>query len=99
MLAVVHEAWRCWHGDVAMAMVQVMHERPATWKKVRAVSQALAVRQERSYHLNDEDETEVEPENIAKGNHSPLTSAPGLSLPPLPPRVPLWQEPGAHHRG
>ena len=51
-----------------------MHERPASWKKLSAISQAsrhsgqLAVRQERSYHLNDEDETEVEPENIVKGN-------------------------------
>ena len=72
-------------------MVQVMHERPATWKKLSAVSQAsrcpgeLAVRQLRSYHLNDEDETEVEPDNIAKGKHSPLTSAPGVSLLSPPP--------------
>ena len=51
-----------------------MVERPATWKKLSAVSQAaaassgsMAVKMHRSYHLNDEDETEVEMENVAKG--------------------------------
>ena len=49
-------------------MCAVLHERPASWKKVSAVSQAqLAVIQQRTYHLNDEDETEVQPENIVKG--------------------------------
>lgn len=52
---------------------QVMVERPATWKKLSAVSQATAsngsmvVKMERTYHLNDEDETEVEMDNVAKG--------------------------------
>ena len=61
---------------VTMVIVtKVMHERPATWKKLSAISQAsgcpgqLGVRQERSYRLNDEDETEIEPDSIAKGNH------------------------------
>ena len=50
-----------------------MEERPASWKKLSAVSQAsanpgtMAVKMHRSYHLNDEDETEVDMENIAKG--------------------------------
>lgn len=50
-----------------------MEERPATWKKLSAISQAsanpgsMAVKMQRSYHLNDEDETEVEIENVAKG--------------------------------
>ncbi len=50
-----------------------MAEKPATWKKLSAISQAsanpgtMAVKMERSYHLNDEDETEVEMENVAKG--------------------------------
>jgi ATP-dependent DNA helicase 2 subunit 2 len=50
-----------------------MIERPASWKKLSAISLALAgtgsmaVKMERSHHLNDEDETEVEMENVAKG--------------------------------
>lgn len=50
-----------------------MVERPATWKKLSAISQAsknpdtMAVKMQRSYHLNDEDETEVDMENVAKG--------------------------------
>jgi len=50
-----------------------MCERPASWKKLSAISQAsampgtMAVKMERSYHLNDEDETEVEMENVVKG--------------------------------
>ena len=43
-----------------------MHERPATWKKLSAVSEA-AIQMLRSYYLNDE-ETEVEHDNIVKGN-------------------------------
>ena len=56
-----------------MLCFQVMVERPDTWKKLSAVSQAtanngtMAVKMPRSYHLNDEDETEVEMENIVKG--------------------------------
>ena len=50
-----------------------MEERPATWKKLSAISQVsanprtMAVKMHRSYHLNDDDETEVEMENVAKG--------------------------------
>ena len=50
-----------------------MEEKPPTWKKLSAVSQAsanpgtMAVKMQRSYHLNDEDETEVEMEHVAKG--------------------------------
>ena len=53
--------------------MQTMEERPASWKKLSAISQAsanpgsMAVKMQRSYHLNDEDETEVEIENVAKG--------------------------------
>ena len=56
-----------------------MHERPTTWKKLSAVSQASrcpgqqAVQMKRSYHCNDEDETEVEPDSIVKGNQRDLT--------------------------
>ena len=52
-----------------------MCERPASWKKLSAISQAsampgtMAVKMERSYHLDDEDETEVEMENVVKGEH------------------------------
>lgn len=52
---------------------RTMVERPASWKKLSAISQAsahpgsMAVRMQRSYHLTDEDETEVEMENVAKG--------------------------------
>ena len=50
-----------------------MNERPATWKKLSAISKSSAnpgtmgVRYERSYHLQDEDETEVEAEDAVKG--------------------------------
>lgn len=50
-----------------------MTERPDTWKKVSALSQAsasdgtMAVKLQRTYHRNDEDETEVEYDNVAKG--------------------------------
>lgn len=55
------------------SMPQTMEEKPSSWKKLSAVSQASAnpgtmdVKMHRSYHLNDEDETEVDMENIAKG--------------------------------
>lgn len=58
--------------------MQTMEERPASWKKVSAISQAsatpgsMAVKMHRSYHLNDEDETEVELDNVAKGK--PITT-------------------------
>ena len=50
-----------------------MVERPDTWKKLSAVSQAsacdgnMAVKLQRSYHRNDEDETEVDLDSVAKG--------------------------------
>ena len=50
-----------------------MLERPDTWKKLSALSQAsasdgsMAVKLQRTYHHNDEDETEVEWDNVAKG--------------------------------
>ena len=53
-----------------------MVERPATWKKLSAVSQSSAqpgdmkVLIDRSYHLQDEDETEVDKDNVAKGELS-----------------------------
>ena len=56
-----------------------MLDRPATWKKLSAISQSsahpgsMAIRYERSYHLQDEDETEVEPHETIKGN-SPLAT-------------------------
>ena len=52
---------------------QGMVEKPAAWKKLSAVSQSsahpisMAVRMERSHHKQDEDETEVEMEDVAKG--------------------------------
>ena len=53
-----------------------MEEKPASWKKLSAVSQASAnpgtmgVKMHRSYHLNDEDETEVDMDDVAKGSPS-----------------------------
>ncbi len=50
-----------------------MVEKPATWKKLSAISQSsanpgtMAVKYDRSYHLQDEDETEVETDNAVKG--------------------------------
>lgn len=50
-----------------------MAERPDSWKKLSAISQTSAapgtmgVKMERSYHLNDEDETEVDKEDATKG--------------------------------
>ncbi len=50
-----------------------MEEKPPSWKKLSAVSQAsskpesMGVKMHRSYHLNDEDETEVDTDNVAKG--------------------------------
>ncbi len=61
------------HIPARSRLLQVMAEKPASWKKVSAISQAsanpgtMAVKMERSYHLNDEDETEVEGDNVAKG--------------------------------
>ena len=55
--------------------VKVMCEKPASWKKLSAISQShqataaanMAVIMERSYHLNDENQTEVEADAISKG--------------------------------
>lgn len=50
-----------------------MADKPSTWKKISAISQSSAnpgnmgVVYERSYHLQDEDETEVEDINVVKG--------------------------------
>ena len=50
-----------------------MAERPMTWKKMSAISQAsrnpdkMSVTMVRSYHQQDEDETEVEADSITKG--------------------------------
>ena len=50
-----------------------MADKPATWKKLSAISQSsttsdtMNVLYERSYHLQDEDATEVEPANVVKG--------------------------------
>lgn len=52
---------------------QVMAEKPASWKKLSAISQVsanpgtMAVKMQRSYHRMDEDETEVDPDDISKG--------------------------------
>ncbi|XP_073251485.1 X-ray repair cross-complementing protein 5-like isoform X1 [Porites lutea] len=53
--------------------IRVKEEKLATWKKLSAVSQMSAnpetmeVQMQRSYHLNDEDDTEVDKENVAQG--------------------------------
>ena len=59
--------------DIYQYPLQTMEGRPATWKKLSAISQAsanpgsMAVKFHRSYHRKDDDETEVEMENVAKG--------------------------------
>ena len=60
-----------------------MAEKPASWKKLSAISQAsalpgtMAVQMQRSYHLNDEDETEVDTVNVVKGwNHCQTFGSP-----------------------
>lgn len=56
-------------------LLKVKEEKLATWKKLSAISQMSAnpetmeVQMQRSYHLNDEDDTEVEKENVAHGSH------------------------------
>jgi len=55
-----------------------MTERPQTWKKISAISQAsrnpdkMSVTMVRSHHQQDEDETEVESDNSTKGTKRPL---------------------------
>ncbi|XP_031552940.1 X-ray repair cross-complementing protein 5-like isoform X2 [Actinia tenebrosa] len=52
---------------------RVREEKLASWKKLSAISQASAnpdsmeVKMERSYHLNDEDQTEVQKDDVAQG--------------------------------
>jgi len=54
-------------------MLKVKEETLATWKRLSAVSQmspnpdTMEVQMQRSYHLNDEDDTEVDKENVAQG--------------------------------
>ena len=51
----------------------MMSEKAPTWKKMSAISQtsanpgAMAVHLERSYHKQDDEETEVDLEDVAKG--------------------------------
>lgn len=51
-----------------------MAEKPQSWKKISAISQSsrnpdkMSVTMVRSHHQQDEDETEVEPDNSTKGN-------------------------------
>ena len=70
------EGWLCRQlsgATCAPPLPQGMAEKPATWKKLSAVSQSSAhpssmvVCMERSHHRQDEDETEVEMEDVAKG--------------------------------
>ena len=62
-----------YHTPPSSFPAQTMVERPASWKKLSAISQAsahpgsMAVKMQRSYHLTDEDETEVDTDNVAKG--------------------------------
>ena len=50
-----------------------MSEKAPTWKKLSAISQTsanpgtMSVHLERSYHKQDDDETEVDMEDVAKG--------------------------------
>ncbi|XP_068705465.1 X-ray repair cross-complementing protein 5-like [Montipora foliosa] len=52
---------------------RVREEKLASWKKLSAISQTspnpdtMEVQMQRSYHLNDDDDTEVEKENVAQG--------------------------------
>ena len=52
---------------------KVKEEKLASWKKLSAVSQmspnpdTMEVQMQRSHHLNDEDDTEVDKENVAQG--------------------------------
>ena len=58
-----------------MKYLKIREAKPESWKKLSAVSEAsnqpgdMKVKIERSYHLNDEDETEIEKENLAKGRY------------------------------
>lgn len=58
---------------VCSLMCKVKEEKLASWKKLSAVSQmspnpeTMEVQMQRSHHLNDEDDTEVDKENVAQG--------------------------------
>lgn len=49
-------------------------ERPASWKKLSALAEhaanrdTMGVEMQRSFHLNDEDQTEVDKDNTAQGS-------------------------------
>ncbi|EDO36674.1 predicted protein [Nematostella vectensis] len=53
--------------------ITVREEKLASWKKLSAIAQAspnsdsMEVTMERTYHRNDEDQTEIEKENVAQG--------------------------------
>lgn len=57
-------------------------ERPQSWKKISAISQAsrnpdkMSVTMVRSHHQQDEDETEVESDNSTKGIRKTLIFEP-----------------------
>lgn len=56
---------------------KVTSEKPQSWKKISAISQAsrnpdkMSVTMVRSHHQQDEDETEVEADSITKGKNIP----------------------------
>ena len=56
-------------------LLQVKEQKTETWKKLSAPAEASAnpgtmgVKMQRSYHLKDEDETEIDPADLAKGLH------------------------------
>ncbi|EDV20349.1 uncharacterized protein TRIADDRAFT_61074 [Trichoplax adhaerens] len=68
------------------AYIKVRESKPESWKKLSAISEAsnqpgdMKVKIERSYHLNDEDETEIERENLAKGYKYGKTIVPWLKI-------------------
>ncbi|XP_065185037.1 X-ray repair cross-complementing protein 5-like [Sycon ciliatum] len=66
--------------------LRVKSVKPSSFKRMSAVSQAAAqpgamkVMMDRSYHLNDEDETEVEKADLAKGYRFGKTIVPMLKI-------------------
>ena len=72
-LSCVSTVARVYGQNTDLSVSQVMAEKPASWKKLSAISQAsanpgtMAVKMQRSYHRMDEDETEVDPDDISKG--------------------------------
>lgn len=65
--------------------VKVKEERPASWKKLSALAEHAANREtmsvdmQRTHHLNDEDQTEVEKENVAQAYRYGKTIVPMTS--------------------